>query len=125
LVRYLVSKSGFNIALVKRLYLGEFEKVVLIVVDILGRDACGVKITHEIIEQTDRTVRLNQVDAFPRRLEERMIISKIGDPTPLRGGRCKRKFTLTAYRQQTLSEAKAVRVCIWNLGPSSKKIVVA
>jgi hypothetical protein len=119
----LVSKSGFNIELVKRVYLGEFEEVVLLIVAILGSDAYGVNITHEIIEQTDCTVRLNQVHAFLHRLEERRIISKMGDPTPLCGRSCKRIFAITAYGQQTLSETKAVRVRLWNLGPSSIKIV--
>ena len=111
----------------KRVSPGEFEEeVVLLIVAILGRDAYGVKITHEIIEQTDRTVRLNQVHAFLHRLEnKRMVISMMSDPTPLRRGRSKRIFTITAYGQQTLSETKAVRFRHWNLGPSSITIVGA
>ncbi len=44
----------------KRTYLGEFEEIVLLTVAVLEGRAYGVAITHEIIEQTGRQVRLNQ-----------------------------------------------------------------
>ena len=108
----------------KRIYLGEFEEVVLLIVAMLGEGAYGVKITHEIIQQTSRSVRLNQVHVSLHRLEDKgMIISKMGDPTPERGGRRKRIFTITAFGRQTLNEMQAVRGHLWNLVPSSMKIV--
>jgi PadR family transcriptional regulator, regulatory protein PadR len=107
----------------KRAYLGEFEEIVLLVVAMLEEQAYGVKITHEIIEQTQRSVRLNQVHASLHRLEEKgMIVSKVGDPTPERGGRRKRIFTITAYGRTTLNEMKAVRTHLWNLLSPSMKI---
>jgi len=106
----------------KRAYLGEFEEIVLLVVAMLEDQAYGVRITHEIIEQTQRNVRLNQVHASLHRLEEKgMIISKMGDPTPERGGRRKRIFTITAYGRTTLNEMKVVRTHLWNLLPISMK----
>jgi len=108
----------------KRVYLGEFEELVLLIVAMLENDAYGVRITHEIIEQTNRSVRLNQVHASLHRLEDKgMIVSKMGDPTSERGGRRKRIFTITAFGQNTLTEMKEVRVHLWNLLPSSMKIV--
>jgi PadR family transcriptional regulator, regulatory protein PadR len=110
----------------KRVYLGEFEEVVLLIVAMLGEDAYGVKITHEIIEQTNRNVRLNQVHSSLHRLEEKgMIISKMGDPTAERGGRRKRIFTITTYGHATLNEMKTVRSHLWNLVPTSMKIAGA
>jgi len=107
----------------KRAYLGEFEEIVLLVVAMLEDRAYGVKITHEIIEQTNRNVRLNQVHASLHRMEEKgMIISKMGDPTAERGGRRKRIFTITAYGRATLNEMKVVRTHLWNLLPSNMKI---
>jgi DNA-binding PadR family transcriptional regulator len=123
LAEYLFSKSGFNITSMRRVYLGEFEEVVLLIVAMLEDDAYGVRITHEIIEQTKRSVRINQVHASLHRLEDKgMIVSKMGDPTPERGGRRKRIFTITAYGRQTLSEMKAVRAHLWSLLPTSMKI---
>ena len=107
----------------KKFYLGEFEEIVLLIVAMLEEHAYGVKITHAIIEQTQRSVRLNQVHASLHRLEEKgMIVSKMGDPTPERGGRRKRIFRITAYGQSTLNEMKAVRMHLWNLLPSAMKI---
>jgi DNA-binding PadR family transcriptional regulator len=106
----------------KRATLGEFEEVVLLIVAMLDGNAYGVIITHEIIQQTNRSVRLNQVHASLHRLEDKgMITSKMGDPTPERGGRRKRIFTITAYGQQTLYDIQAVRTNLWNLLPSSMK----
>jgi DNA-binding PadR family transcriptional regulator len=112
--------------MMKRVYLGEFEELVLLIVAMLDGQAYGVKVTHEIIEQTDRNVRLNQVHASLHRLEEKeMIASKMGDPTPERGGRRKRIFTITAYGRTTLIEMKALRSHLWNLLPASMKMVGA
>jgi PadR family transcriptional regulator PadR len=108
-----------NITL-KRTYLGEFEEIVLLMVGILDTTAYGVNITHEIIQQTNRDVRLNQVHAALHRLEEKgMIQSKMGDPTPERGGRRKRIFTITAFGLQALHEIQGVRSNLWNLMSSS------
>ena len=108
----------------KRVYLGEFEEVVLLIVAMLEGDAYGVKITHEIVQHTNRNVRLNQVHASLHRLEDKgMIVSKMGDPTPERGGRRKRIFSITVYGRQTLNEMKAVRAHLWNLLPSSMKVI--
>ena len=104
------------------MYLGEFEEIVLLVVTLLEGGAYGVNITHEIIQQTSRSVRLNQVHASLHRLEEKgMITSRMGDPTPERGGRRKRIFIITAYGEQTLHHLHAVRTNLWSLLPSPIK----
>ena len=106
----------------KRTHLGEFEEIVLLIVAMLKGNAYGVSIAHHIAEQTTRSVRLNQVHVSLQRLEEKgMVDSKMGDPTPERGGRRKRIFTITAYGQQTLMEIQTVRANLWNLLPSSIK----
>ena len=106
----------------KRSYLGEFEELVLLTVAVLQHDAYGVAIMHEIIRQTERQVRLNQVHASLQRLEDKgMIRSKMGDPTPERGGRRKRIFSITTYGEQCLKEIQTVRNNYWNLlSPSIK-----
>jgi len=59
----------------KRTYLGEFEEIVLLSVAVLNGRAYGVIIMHEINEQTDRDVRLNQVHAALQRLEEKGMVA--------------------------------------------------
>lgn len=91
-------------------------------VAILDGDAYGVNIMHEIMQQTDRSLRLNQVHASLHRLEEKgMITSKMGEPTSARGGRRKRMFTITVYGRQTLKHIQHLRENLWNMMPSSMK----
>ena len=112
---HLLSKSRVNHSGMKRTYLGEFEEVVLLTVAVLQGQAYGVAITHEIIEQTGRSVRLNQIHSALQRLEEKgMLKSEMGEPTAERGGRRKRLFTVTAYGQRTLQEIQEVRVSFWS-----------
>jgi DNA-binding PadR family transcriptional regulator len=110
----------------KRIYLGEFEEIVLLIVAMLEGSAYGVNITHEIGLQTGREVRLNQVHASLHRLEDKgMIDSKMSDPTPERGGRRKRVFSITAFGINTLHETQTVRSNLWTLLPSSLKTTSA
>lgn len=98
----------------KRTYLGEFEEIVLLTVAVLNGQAYGVVLMHEIIEQTGRSVRLNQVHSALQRLEEKgMVRSEMGEPTNERGGRRKRLFSVTAYGHRTLQEIQEVRISFW------------
>ncbi|MEI7582870.1 helix-turn-helix transcriptional regulator [Runella sp.] len=99
----------------KRTYLGEFEEIVLLTVAVLDGQAYGVVLMHEIVEQTGRSVRLNQVHSALQRLEEKgMVRSEMGEPTNERGGRRKRLFSVTAYGHRTLQEIQEVRVSFWS-----------
>lgn len=100
----------------KRYYLGEFEEVVLLTVAALQENAYGVTVAHEIIEQTGRTVRLNQVHSALQRLEEKgMVKSKMGNASEERGGRRKRLFTTTALGRRVLADIQHVRQHLWSL----------
>lgn len=100
----------------KRVSLGEFEEIVLLTVMLLEGNAYGVTIMHQIIEQTERSVRLNQVHASLQRLEDKgMIKSKMSAPTPERGGRRKRLFTITYYGQKTLEDIQSIRSHLWGM----------
>jgi PadR family transcriptional regulator PadR len=99
----------------KRTYLGEFEEIVLLAVAAMEKQAYGVVLMNEIIEQTGREVRLNQVHSALQRLEEKgMVNSRMGEPTAERGGRRKRLYTVTAFGQRTLHEIQQVRVTFWS-----------
>lgn len=116
MAKHLLSKSRVNYSGMKRTYLGEFEEIVLLTVAVLDveRQAYGVAITHEIIEQTGRPVRLNQIHAALERLEEKgMVKSEMGEPTAERGGRRKRLFSVTGYGRLTLQDIQEVRVSFW------------
>ncbi len=105
----------------RRIYLGEFEELVLLSVAVQNGKAYGVSITHEIREQTSRNARLNQVHAALDRLEKKgMVTSQMGEPTQERGGRRKRIFTINKYGIAVLKEVQETRSSFWSLVP--KKI---
>lgn len=99
----------------KRIYLGEFEEIVLLAVVVMEGQAYGLVILNEITGQTGRDLRLNQVHSALMRLEEKgMVKSTLGEPTAERGGKRKRLFTITAYGQRTLQEIQQVRDNFWS-----------
>jgi DNA-binding PadR family transcriptional regulator len=74
----------------------EFELVVLLAVLGLGDEAYPVSIRDAIEERTRRTVSRAAVFITLERLERKgFVISRYGDPTPVRGGRAKRFFRAT------------------------------
>jgi PadR family transcriptional regulator, regulatory protein PadR len=97
-----------------RIYLGELEELILLMVALIGADAYGVSITKELEEQTGRVITISAVHAALHRLEEKGFVkSKMGGASMERGGRRKRLFQITAYGRQTLQELRDVRNTIW------------
>ena len=97
-----------------RIYLGELEELILLMVALIGADAYGVSITEELEEQTGRVITISAVHAALHRLEEKGFVkSKMGGASMERGGRRKRLFQITAYGRQTLQELSDVRYTIW------------
>ena len=98
----------------ERLYLGEFELLVMLVVIRLGEDAYGVPISREIEQQTGRTVAFGTVYATLERLQKKGLVSShLGDATPERGGRAKRYFKATPSGLRTVRETKQTLVTMW------------
>lgn len=98
-----------------RIYLGEFEEIVLLAVAVAQGQAYGVVLMHSISEQTGRSVQLNQVYSALQRLEEKgMVKSETGEPTAERGGRRKRLYTVTAYGEKTLQQIQEIRNSFWS-----------
>jgi PadR family transcriptional regulator, regulatory protein PadR len=97
-----------------RIYLGELEELILLMIAVIGADAYGVKITEELREQTRRVITISAAHAALHRLEEKGFVkSKMGGASLERGGRRKRLFQITAYGRQTLKELRNVRNTIW------------
>lgn len=73
--------------------LGEFEQLVVLALLRLGADAYGASVALEIEEQTGRTVSVSAVHTTLDRLEEKGLIrSRLGEPSPQRGGKRKRHY---------------------------------
>jgi len=81
----------------KRDYLGEFEHIVILALLCLGDRAYGVSVRREIERRTRREVSIGAIYATLERLETKGYVkSALGEPTPERGGRSKRFFSVTA-----------------------------
>ena len=87
--------------------LGEFEQLILLAILRLGDRAYGVTIRTEISERAGRTVAPGALYTALDRLEDKGLVkSRFGEPSPQRGGRAKRFFTITASGAQALARAQ-------------------
>jgi DNA-binding PadR family transcriptional regulator len=86
--------------------LGEFEQLVLIALVRLGPDAYGATVRREIEECAGREVAISAVYTTLERLEQKgMVRSRVGAPTPERGGRRRRHFALLPLGARSLRDA--------------------
>lgn len=86
--------------------LGEFEQLVLIALVRQGADAYGVSICQDITERAGREVSLGAVYKTLERLEDKgLVASRVGEPTPERGGRRKKHYRLLAPGQRALKQS--------------------
>jgi PadR family transcriptional regulator, regulatory protein PadR len=105
----------------ERRYLGEFELMLLLAVIHLGEEAYGVPISHELERNRGRDVALGSIYAALERLEAKGLIeSSLGDPTPERGGKAKRYFTITKEGLRQVQETRRVLTKMWKVIPDFK-----
>jgi DNA-binding PadR family transcriptional regulator len=84
--------------------IGEFEQLILFALVRLGTDAHGVPIRREIEERAGRAVSPGALYTALDRLEKRgLVSSRLGDPTPERGGKRKRLYTLQPAGERALA----------------------
>lgn len=87
--------------------LGEFEQTVLLAILRAGESAYGVTIRAEIAGCTGRKPSPGALYTTLDRLEDKgLVTSTMGDPTPLRGGRAKRFFKVTAEGVKAVARAQ-------------------
>jgi DNA-binding PadR family transcriptional regulator len=100
--------------------LGEFEQLVLLALLRLGAEAYGVAIRDEIEERTGRRVTLGAVYTTLLRLEnKRLVATRLGEPTPQRGGRRKKFYRpLAAGRRELAASIEAVRSMTRGMTPT-------
>jgi DNA-binding PadR family transcriptional regulator len=100
--------------------LREFEELVLLSVLISSPEAYGASIQRVLAEEAERDVTLGAIYTALDRLQRRGVVtSKLGDPTPVRGGRRKRHYGLTPLGLEHLQLTRRVRDRLWNrVGPS-------
>jgi DNA-binding PadR family transcriptional regulator len=77
--------------------LGEFEYLIIAAAVRLGDDAYGAAVQSEIEQTTGRSCSAGALYTTLDRLERKALIrTRMGNPTPERGGRAKRMIEVTA-----------------------------
>jgi DNA-binding PadR family transcriptional regulator len=76
--------------------LGDLEQIVMLATLRLDGDGYGVTIQEAIRRATRRDLTMGTIHKTLVRLEAKgMIASRMGDPSPVRGGRAKRFYRVT------------------------------
>ena len=87
--------------------LGEFEQIVLLAILRLGEKAYGVTILMEIAACTGRRPSSGALYTTLDRLQAKGLVrSRMGDPTPQRGGRAKRLIYVTRKGRSAVTNAQ-------------------
>jgi DNA-binding PadR family transcriptional regulator len=100
--------------------LGDLEVLVLLALLRLRDEAYGVAIQRDIADRTGQDVSFGSVYTALGRLEEKgFVTGRLGDPSPVRGGRRKKYFRVQAAGKQALRESlRAIHTMSRGLGPA-------
>jgi DNA-binding PadR family transcriptional regulator len=94
--------------------LTDFEMMILLAILRIGEGAYGVPIAREIETTGRRTVILGAVYAALERLERNgLVSSRMGSPSPERGGRAKRFFDVTPQGLKAVRDTQRSLVALW------------
>ena len=101
--------------------LGDFECAVLLAVLRLRDDAYGVTIREDLERTLGRDVSFGAVYTTLNRLvEKQMLSTELGDPTPERGGRAKKFFTVERTGREALEVSRRAARAVWAMRPASR-----
>ena len=94
--------------------LGTLELTVLLAVVRLGDEAYGLAIRRDVSERMRRDYSVGAVYTTLQRLEDKGLLSShTTEPLPVRGGRSRRQYKVTASGQRSLREAQRVAASVW------------
>ena len=106
----------------RRDYLGNFELMVLLAVMRIGPDSYGVPIARDLESTCDYPVMIASVYATLQRLEAKgLVTSRVGDPTPERGGRARKHFRVTSRGIADARRSQEALTKLWTGVPQLKR----
>jgi PadR family transcriptional regulator PadR len=109
-VGYYVSIGGER----KMKFLSRSEEFVLLAVLYLQEEAYGVAIRNQLRKMTGQAWAFGAIFVMLSRLEKkRMLDSKLADPSPRRGGKSKRIYSLTTDGLEELAKVRKVQMAVW------------
>ena len=93
---------------------GALELTILLAVARLGDDAHGLAIRRDVSARTRHDYSVGAVYTTLQRLEEKgFVSSRTTDPLPVRGGRARRQFKVTAAGRRAMRDAERVAASVW------------
>ena len=94
--------------------LGALELTILLTVARLGTDAYGLAVRRDVSARTGRDYSVGAVYTTLERLEAKgFITSRTTAPLPVRGGRSRRQFKVTAAGSRAIRDAERVARSVW------------
>jgi DNA-binding PadR family transcriptional regulator len=94
--------------------LGELEQMVLLAVARLEDEAYAVAVRNEIHTQAHVNLSRGTIYVTLDRLEQKgFLASRFSDPTPERGGKARRCFTLKPAGVRALRESQRALASLW------------
>ena len=98
----------------KQATLGELEQLLLLSILHLDDEAYAKRIREHLRESVGRDVSLGTIYVCLTRLEKKSWArSWLADPTPVRGGRAKRFYEVTAAGREALQRSKDALSSLW------------
>jgi DNA-binding PadR family transcriptional regulator len=96
-------------------FISRSEEYILLAIVRLREGAYGVAIRNRLKQDTGETWAFGAVHVMLSRLEKKGLLeSYLAEPTPQRGGRSKRIYTMTSLGKQTLGQIKKVQDRVWS-----------
>ena len=94
--------------------LGTLELTVLLAVGRLGDEAYGLAVRQDVSERTRHDYSVGAVYTTLQRLEDKgLVSSRTTEPLPVRGGRSRRQFRITAAGHRAVREARRLAASVW------------
>jgi PadR family transcriptional regulator, regulatory protein PadR len=107
--------NAYNVDIVADL-LGAFEQAILLAIWSLAEEAYGRAILRGVQSALDREVAAGAVYATLDRLEQRSLIaSHLEEGTPVRAGRVRRYYRLTAAGIKAVNDSRAALENVWRV----------
>jgi PadR family transcriptional regulator PadR len=104
--------------------LTDFELMVMLAVLRVRDDAYGVPVAREIEQTGGRSVTLAAVYlALDRLRQNGLVTCQLGDPTPERGGRAKKFFSITPSGLSSIRRTQRAFMALWKGIPELKGTV--
>jgi len=90
------------------------EQILLLSIWRLHSDAYGVAIRQNIMDVTNRTLHYGTLyNSLDKLVKKGHVMTKMGEPTPERGGRSKIYYELTREGLAALQKARELQMSMW------------